>query len=343
VKIADLAYVWPSGAFTFAQTQEWRLGPMHGHSHSGDHNHGHAPQDFSTAFAIGTALNVGLVVLQAVYGFIGNSMALLADAGHNLGDVFGLLLAWGAIAASRKPPTSRYTYGFRSTSILAALANAIVLLIAVGAIALEALQRFASPEPVAATSVMIVAGIGILVNGGTALLFMRGGERDLNIRGAFLHMAADTGISLGVVVSAFLILKTGWLWVDPLVSLIISAIIVKGTWGLLRESFDLALHAVPASIDSADVRRHLERLEGVERVHDLHIWAMSTTETALTCHLVMPAGHPGDDFIARTSASLHAEFDIDHTTLQIECGDACNGACALAPDVRRAKAALSSG
>jgi cobalt-zinc-cadmium efflux system protein len=300
---------------------------MHGHNH----NHGQSPQDFNTAFAIGVALNVALVGLQAVYGVIGNSMALIADAGHNLGDVFGLLLAWGASAAARKAPTSRYTYGYRSTSILAALANAIVLLIAVGAIALEALQRFASPEPVAATSVMIVAGIGILVNGGTALLFMRGGERDLNIRGAFLHMAADAGISLGVVVSAFLILRTGWLWIDPLVSLIISAIIVKGTWGLLRESFDLALHAVPPGIDPAEVRGHLERLEGVERIHDLHIWAMSTTETALTCHLVMPGGHPGDDFIARASASLHAAFDIDHTTLQIECGDACNGACALAP------------
>jgi cobalt-zinc-cadmium efflux system protein len=304
---------------------------MHGHDHSGGHNHGHPPRDFSAAFAIGTALNVALVVLQAVYGVIGNSMALIADAGHNLGDVFGLLLAWGASAAARKAPTSRYTYGYRSTSILAALANAIVLLIAVGAIALEALQRFASPEPVAANAVMIVAGIGILVNGGTALLFMQGGERDLNIRGAFLHMAADAGISLGVVVSAFLILKTGWLWVDPLVSLIISAIIVRGTWGLLRESFDLALHAVPPGIDPAEVRGHLERLEGVERVHDLHIWAMSTTETALTCHLVMPGGHPGDDYFARAAASLHAEFGIDHTTLQVESGDACNGACALAP------------
>jgi cobalt-zinc-cadmium efflux system protein len=299
---------------------------MQGHNH----NHGHGPKDFSTAFAIGTALNVALVVLQAVYGVIGNSMALIADAGHNLGDVFGLLLAWGASAAARKTPTSRYTYGYRSTSILAALANAIVLLIAVGAIALEALQRFASPEPVAATSVMIVAGIGVLVNGGTALLFMRGGRRDLNIRGAFLHMAADAAISLGVVLSAFLILKTGALWIDPLVSLIISAIIVKGTWGLLRESFDLALHAVPPGIDPAEVRGHLERLEGVDRIHDLHIWAMSTTETALTCHLVMPAGHPGDDFIARAAASLHAEFDIDHATLQIECGDVCAGACALA-------------
>ena len=304
---------------------------MHGHSHDHGHNHSHshAPEDFRMAFAIGTALNVALVILQAAYGILGNSMALLADAGHNLGDVFGLVLAWAASAAAKKTPSLRYTYGFRSSSILAALANAIILLIAVGAIALEAVQRFGSPEPVAATSVMIVAAIAILVNGGTALLFMKG-QGDLNVRGAFLHMAADAAISLGVLLSAFLILKTGWLWVDPLVSLIISAIIVWGTWGLLRQSFDLALHAVPASIDPAEVRGFLASLDGVERIHDLHIWAMSTTETALTCHLVMPGGHPGDAFLARASDALHDKFRIEHSTLQIECGDA--DACALAPD-----------
>jgi cobalt-zinc-cadmium efflux system protein len=303
---------------------------MHGHDHHHGHNHGRAAQDFRLAFAIGTGLNIALVALQAVYGIIGHSVALLADAGHNLGDVFGLLLAWGASAAARKVPSSRYTYGYRSTSILAALANAIILLIAVGAIALEALQRIASPEPVGAEAVMIVAATGILVNGCTAALFMRGQERDLNIRGAFLHMAADAAISLGVLISAFLILKTGWMWIDPLVSLAISVIIVRGTWGLLRHSFDLALQAVPPGIDPAEVRGHLERLDGVARIHDLHIWAMSTTETALTCHLVMPAGHPGDAFIARAASMLHAEFGIEHATLQIECGDA--GACALAPD-----------
>ena len=303
---------------------------MHGHSHHHDHNHPSGQRDFQLAFAIGTGLNIALVGLQAVYGVIGHSVALLADAGHNLGDVFGLLLAWGASAAARRAPSSRYTYGLRSSSILAALANAIILLIAVGAIALEASQRFASPEPVAAKTVMIVAAIGILINGGTALLFMRGRERDLNIRGAFLHMAADAAISLGVLVSAFLILKTGWMWLDPLVSLIISAIIVRGAWGLLRDSFDLALQAVPPGIDPAGVRGSLERLDGVERIHDLHIWAMSTTETALTCHLVMPGGHPGDAFIAKTAASLRVEFGIEHTTLQIECGDA--ETCSLAPD-----------
>ena len=303
---------------------------MHGHNHGHNDSHQHGPQDFQLAFAVGAGLNIALVGLQAAYGIIGHSVALLADAGHNLGDVFGLLLAWGASAAARKAPSSRYTYGLRSTSILAALANAIILLITVGAIALEAVQRFGSPEPVAAKGVMIVAAIGILINGATALLFMRGQQHDLNIRGAFLHMAADAAISLGVLVSAFLILMTGWMWLDPLVSLVISAIIVRGTWGLLRHSFDLALQAVPAGIDPADVRGSLEGLQGVARIHDLHIWAMSTTETALTCHLVMPDGHPGDAFIARTAALLHEEFGIEHTTLQIECGDA--GTCALAPD-----------
>jgi cobalt-zinc-cadmium efflux system protein len=303
---------------------------MHGHDHHHGHSHENSPQDFRAAFAIGTSLNIALVGLQAAYGVIGHSVALLADAGHNLGDVFGLLLAWGASAAARRAPSSRYTYGLRSSSILAALANAIILLIAVGAIALEALQRFGSSEPVAANAVMIVAAIGILVNGGTALLFMRGREHDLNIRGAFLHMAADAAISLGVFFSAFLILKTGWMWLDPLVSLVISAIIVRGTWGLLRHSFDLALQAVPPGIDPGEVRGSLERLDGVERIHDLHIWAMSTTETALTCHLVMPGGHPGDAFIAHAAALLHEEFGIEHATLQIECGDA--GTCALAPD-----------
>lgn len=298
---------------------------MHGH----DHPHAKAPRDFQLAFAIGTGLNLALVILQAAYGIIGNSMALLADAGHNLSDVFGLVLAWGASAAARKAPSSRYTYGFRSSSILAALANAIILLIAVGAIMVETLRRIGDPAPVAASEVMIVAAIGILINGGSALLFMKG-QHDLNIRGAFLHLAADAATSLGVVVSAFLILKTGWMWIDPLMSLIICAIIVHGTWELLRHSFDLALHAVPPGIEPDEVKSFLEGLDGVACIHDLHIWAMSTTETALTCHLIMPAGHPGDAFIARTAASLHEKFAIAHTTLQIEHGDA--DACLLAPD-----------
>jgi cobalt-zinc-cadmium efflux system protein len=303
---------------------------MNGHRHHHSHAHGHEPHGFGLAFAIGTGLNIALVVLQIAYGIIGHSVALLADAGHNFGDVIGLLLAWGASAMARRPPSSHYTYGLRSTSILAALANAIILLIAVGAIALEAIQRFGSAEPVAGKAIMIVAAIGILINGGTALLFMRGQRDDLNIRGAFLHMAADAGISLGVLVTGLLILTTGWLWLDPLVSLVISAIIVWGTWGLLRDSVNLALNAVPAGIDPKEVRRHLECLHGVARIHDLHIWPMSTTETALTCHLVMPAGHPGDAFIAEVAQALHAGFGIQHTTLQIECSDV--GSCALAPD-----------
>ncbi|ADP70304.1 cation diffusion facilitator family transporter [Rhodomicrobium vannielii ATCC 17100] len=300
----------------------------HGHSHA--HAHGHAPQNFQSAFAIAVGLNIALVAAQVVYGVIANSVALLADAGHNLSDVFGLLLAWGAATAAKKRPTERFTYGYRSTSILAALANAIILLIAVGAIALEAARRFFYPEPVAAGGVMIASAIGIVINGGTALLFMRGRHGDINIRGAYLHLAADAGVSVGVLLAAFLIWQTGWMWVDPLVSLAIAGVIVAGTWGLLRDSVNMALQAVPPGIDPVAVRRHLEALPGVACIHDLHIWAMSTTETALTCHLVMPEGHPGDAFIARAGHDLHEEFGIEHVTLQIERGDA--ESCALAPD-----------
>jgi cobalt-zinc-cadmium efflux system protein len=303
---------------------------MHGSHNHCSHDHAHGSSRFGLAFTLGIGLNGALVVLQIVYGVLGNSVALLADAGHNFGDVVGLLLAWGASAAARMPPSSRYTYGFRSSSILAALANAIILLIAVGAIALEAVKRFGSAEPVAAGTVMTVAAAGILINGVTALMFASGRKGDLNIRGAFLHMAADAGISLGVLVSGALILATGWRWLDPLTSLIISAIIVWGTWGLLRDSVNLALHAVPPGIDPIEVRAKLERFEGVTRIHDLHIWPMSTTETALTCHLVMPAGHPGDAFIAGVAKTLHREFGIQHSTLQIECDEAA--ACELAPD-----------
>jgi cobalt-zinc-cadmium efflux system protein len=307
-------------------------GSGHGHSHAHGHAHGHAhaPQNFQSAFAISVALNIALVVAQAMYGVIANSVALLADAGHNLSDVFGLLLAWGAATAAKKAPTERFTYGYRSTSILAALANAIILLIAVGAIALEAVRRFFYPEPVAAGGVMIASAIGVVINGGTALLFMRGRHGDINIRGAYLHLAADAGVSVGVLLSAFVIWQTGWMWIDPAVSLAIAGVIVAGTWGLLRDSVNMALQGVPPGIDPGAVRRHLEALPGVACIHDLHIWAMSTTESALTCHLVMPGGHPGDAFIARAGQDLHAGFGIQHVTLQIEYGDA--ESCALAPD-----------
>ncbi len=283
------------------------------------------------AFAVGTALNAAFVLIEAGFGFAANSMALLADAGHNLSDVVGLLVAWGASALVKRPPTARFTYGLGSSSILAALANAIILLVAVGAIALEATQRFVTPEPVAGKTVMIVAAIGIIINTFTAWLFMAGRKDDLNVRGAFLHMAADAAISLGVVIAGAAMLLTGWQWVDPVVSIAISAVIVWGTWGLLKESVNSALHAVPAGIDPAAVRGHLETLPGVAAIHDLHIWPMSTTETALTCHLVMPAGHPGDRFTAAVAKTLKDSYRIGHATLQIELGEAgCD--CALKPD-----------
>jgi cobalt-zinc-cadmium efflux system protein len=302
----------------------------HGHDHSaaGGHDHGHAPKDFGFAFAVGTALNLGFVILEAVYGFLANSMALLADAGHNLSDVFGLLMAWGATVLVKRAPTPRFTYGFGSSSILAALANAIFLLVATGAIFWEAVQRLGSPEPVVGKTVMIVAALGIFVNGFTAWLFASGSKDDINIRGAFMHMAADAAISLGVVITGFAMIQTGWLWIDPVVSIVIAAIIVYGTWGLLRESAGLAMHAVPPGIDPEGVRAHLEKLPGVTAVHDLHIWPMSTTETALTCHLVIPTGHPGDQFLCDATEALHDKFEIRHATLQIEHAD-CGG-CALA-------------
>jgi len=306
-----------------------------GHDHDGHgegrtgHGHSHAPADFGRAFTVGTALNFGFVVIEAAYGFLSNSMALLADAGHNLSDVFGLLMAWGASALVKRPPAGRFTYGFGASTILAALANAIFLLVAVGAIIWEALHRFAAPEPVAAATVMIVAAIGILINGYTAWLFNKGREKDINIRGAYLHMAADAAISLGVVATGLVILLTGWLWLDPLTSIVLAAVIIYGTWDLLKDSTTLAMHAVPEGIDLDKVRAAMATLPGVTAVHDLHVWPLSTTSTALTCHLVMPAGHPGDAFIADAAKMLSERFAIHHATLQIEmqpnldCG--CDG------------------
>ncbi|MGD9924509.1 MAG: cation diffusion facilitator family transporter [Pseudorhodoplanes sp.] len=303
---------------------------MHDHahdhgSHPDGHGHSHAPKDFGRAFAIGVALNLGFVVVEAVFGILANSTALLADAGHNLSDVIGLLIAWGATILARRPPTERLTYGLRGTSILAALGNALLLIFACGAIAWEAVWRFASPEPVAGTTVMIVAGIGILINGFTAWLFMSGQRSDLNIRGAYLHMVADAGVSLGVVIAGAAIMLTGWLWLDPLTSLVIVAVILWGTWGLLRDSISLALGGVPPHIELSRVRACLEGLPGVARVHHLHVWAMGTNEVALTAHLVMPDGHPGNDFFKSAEAELHARFGIAHPTLQIELGERDGG------------------
>jgi cobalt-zinc-cadmium efflux system protein len=305
--------------------------------HHDDHNHddhekghAHAPVSFGRVFAIGIALNTGFVALEAAYGFLSNSVALLADAGHNLSDVLGLIVAWTASVLTRRAPTPRFTYGLRGSSILAALFNAIFLLLAVGAIAWEALQRFGNPEPVAGKTVMIVAAIGIAVNGVTALLFAKGGREDINIRGAFAHMAADALVSAGVVAAGLVILMTNWLWLDPLVSLVVSALIVWGTWGLLRESLGMSMAAVPNHIDPLKVRQWLGSHEGVASLHDLHIWPMSTTEIALSCHLVMPKGHPGDAFLHEVCEGLASAFKIAHPTLQIETDPGL--ACALAPD-----------
>jgi cobalt-zinc-cadmium efflux system protein len=300
-----------------------------GHDHRREpHALSHVPKDFGTAFALGTALNSGFVVVEAVTGILANSMALLADAGHNLSDVLGLLMACGASLLVRRRPTLEYTYGFGSSTILAALANAVLLLVAVGAIAWEAVQRIAHPPEVSGTTVIVVAGLGILVNGFTAWLFASGRNDDVNIRGAYLHMAADAAISLGVVIAGFVMMTMGWNWLDPLVSLAIVAIIVWGTWGLLRDTARLALHGVPAGIDPAQVQSRLTALPGVASLHDLHIWPMSTTETALTCHLVMPDGHPGDAFIVEATKMLHDEFEIRHATLQFEVGS--DASCGLA-------------
>jgi cobalt-zinc-cadmium efflux system protein len=302
----------------------------HDHAHAGHaHGHSHAPADFGAAFALAAILNVALIVGQVVVGLAAHSIALLADAGHNLGDVLGLLLAWAAHVLARRSPTERYTYGFRSASILAALFNAVTLLVATGAIVWEALRRLPDPGEVAGGAVIAAAGAGVVINGLSALLLMRGHRGDLNVRGAFLHLLADAGVSVGVVLGGVLILWTGWTWVDPVLSLLISAAIIWGTWGLLREATQLAMDAVPAQIAVTEVRAFLEARSGVASIHDLHIWAMSTTEVALTAHLVMPSGHPGDAFLADVCDALDHRYGIAHATLQIELSDA--GACALAP------------
>lgn len=291
----------------------------HDHAHgTGGHSHAHAPARFGKAFAIGIALNLTFVVIEGVYGLLSHSLALLADAGHNLSDVAGLGIAWVAVILGKALPTRRFTYGLLGTSILAALANGILLMLAAGAIAIEAVQRFGNPQPVAGGTVMIVAAIGIVINGATALLFMAGGKGDINIRGAFLHMAGDAAVSAGVVIAGLAIRMTGWQWLDPMTSLLIVAIIIWTTWGLLREAVAMSLNAAPSGIDTAEVQRALETLDGVEAVHDLHIWALSTTETALTAHLVMPTAADGDPFLRETAELLRERFKIGHATIQIE-------------------------
>jgi cobalt-zinc-cadmium efflux system protein len=303
----------------------------HRHEHGHGHSHSHRSTDYDRAFAIGIALNVAYIAAETAVGLLAGSLALLADAGHNLSDVLGLGLAWGAAVLARRTPGGRFTYGLRSSSILAALANAIILLVVTGGLAWEAALRLAHPAPVEGGAMAWVAGIGILVNGATALLFMRGRERDLNIRSAFLHMLADALISAGVVATGIAIALTGLARIVPLVTLLVCAVIVYGTWDLMKEAIGLALDAVPEGIDPALVRAHLASLPGVAAIHDLHIWGMSTTETALTCHLVMPQGHPGDAMLTQVARDLEHRFGIHHATLQIELGDSAE-ICVLTPE-----------
>lgn len=281
------------------------------------HSH-HTIAHYNRIFAAGIALNVTFIAIEFISGITVNSIALIADAGHNLSDVLGLILAWGANYLAQTKATVTRTYGMRKSTVLAALANAIILLIAVGAIVIEAIRKFFEPQPVAGITIMIVAGIGVIVNGMTAFLFRSGGQKDINIRGAFLHMAADAGISLGVVITGLVIQITGWQWPDPAISLMIVTIITVGTWSLLKESFFLSLDAVPKNLNIKEVKEYLESLEGVQDVHDLHVWAMSTTEIALTVHLVMPEINTDDLFLQKLCSELHGKFDIEHPTIQIE-------------------------
>lgn len=293
-------------------------GHAHGHSHGHGHGHAHAPKNFGTAFAVGIALNLGFVGVEALYGWLSNSMALVADAGHNLSDVLGLLAAWIAAALVKQAPSARFTYGLRGSSILAALFNAVVLLVATGGIIVEALQRLFAPAPVAGTTVMVVAAIGIGINGFTAWLFASGSRDDINIRGAYLHMLADAAVSAGVVLAGLVILATGFDWIDPLVSLVIAALIIVATWGLLRDSVAMSLAAVPPGIDPEAVRACLIARPGVRGLHDLHIWPMSTTEPALTAHLLVGSEPPDRHFLKETADELRVRFGIRHATLQIE-------------------------
>lgn len=302
---------------------------MDNHSH---HDHAHGSFDpTQRAFAVGVTLNISFVIVELFFGFWSNSLALLADAGHNFSDVIGLLIAWGALTLAKRKPTARFTYGLRSSTIMAALANAMLLLVAVGGIVWEGFHRLASPEEVHGSVMIWVALLGVFINIGTALMLQHGSKNDINMRGAFLHMVADAAVSLGVVVAGLAMLWLGWLWLDGAVSILIALVILWSTWGLFRESINQSLHAVPAHIDAEKVRDYLRGLPGVAEVHDLHIWAMSTTEIALTVHLLLPDGHPGDAFLHDVSAQLDKQFHIQHATLQIELGSS-EITCRLAPE-----------
>lgn len=303
---------------------------MAGHNHAHHHHHDRTvPASRGAAFALAVGLNLAFVIAELAAGVLGRSVALIADAGHNLSDVLSLLLAWGASALAARPPSVRFTYGFKSSSILAAIANAALLWVALGAILFETVRRLTDPAPVAGTTMIVVAAVGIVVNGASALLFARGSKSDLNLRAAFQHLLADAAVSAGVVVAGVAIVLTGLRWIDPVVSLAITLVIAWGSWGLLREAVKLGLLGVPEGIDGGEVRTFLGQQPGVTAVHDLHIWPMSTTETALTAHLVMPGGHPGDAFLRHLAHELAHDFAIGHATIQVESDQA---ACALESD-----------
>jgi cobalt-zinc-cadmium efflux system protein len=299
--------------------------------HTQHHHHHHAPQSIGGAFAIGVGLNSVFVVVEAICGVASGSLALLADAGHNFSDVLGLLLAWGAAYLARRPPTQRHTYGLRRSSIMAALLNALLLLMAVGAIAWEAVGRLLHPVPATPLPMMIVAGVGVIINTLTALLFASNRKHDLNIQAAFLHMAADAAVSLGVVIGAIIMRQTGWRWIDPALSLVIAAVIAYSTWDLLAQSIELSLDTVPRGVDLEKVRAYLAGLDGVTQVHDLHVWGFSTTDTALTVHLVKPDGRLDDDWLAEICHQLQVRFGIEHSTIQVESGQGQHS-CRLAPE-----------
>jgi cobalt-zinc-cadmium efflux system protein len=288
------------------------------------HNHDHSVKNYNKAFALGVTLNVIFVVIEAFYGFAADSLALVADAGHNLSDVLGLLIAWGASVLATKSPTEKRTYGFRRVTILASLSSAILLLVALGGIAFEAFERLASPQPVEGMVIIIVAAIGVVINTATAMLFVSGQKRDLNIKGAFLHMSADAAVSLGVVIAGIVILQTGWLIIDPLLSIIIVILILIGSWGLLRDSVNLSIDAVPKNINVPDIQQYLSDIKCVTQIHDLHVWALSTTETALTVHLVTNQKSIDNNFLRNIQKKLHDKFHIDHPTIQIELEDSEN-------------------
>ena len=307
-------------------------GDDHGHDHGHDHGaHGHAPASYGKVFAIGLVLNLSFVVAEWIFGVSANSLALMADAAHNLGDVIALLLAWMATGLAKRAPSARFTYGLRGSSILAALLNAAALMLITGGLGWEAMRRISNPSPVEGSVVIWVALVGVAVNGFTAWLFMQGGKTDLNLRGVYLHMAGDAAVSLAVAVAGGVVLYTGWFWLDPALTLVVSAVILWSSWGLLRQSLGLALQAVPEGIEQPAVRECLAGLPGVTDVHDVHVWAMSTSENAMTAHLVIPGRHPGDEFLRTAAALLEERFGIHHATLQIEIADTAK-ACAFAPD-----------